>query len=102
MPERGFIAGRCMLSTREIEVLRSWLTSDSKRDVAVELFVTEATVHTHLARIRDKYAAAGRPAPSKVALFVRAVEDGYCTIADVADVIDQQNAESSRRFDIAV
>lgn len=81
----------CELSNREIEVLRSWLVSDSKREVAEGLFITESTVHTHLARIREKYAAAGRPAPSKVALFVRAVEDGYCSVREVAAVVNRRS-----------
>jgi len=33
-------------------------------------------VNDHIRRIRAKYAAAGRPAPTKVDLFKRAVEDG--------------------------
>jgi hypothetical protein len=31
----------------------------------------------HVRRIRGKYAAAGRPAATKVDLYRRAVEDGY-------------------------
>lgn len=80
----------CALSDREIEVLRAWLTSNSKREVAAALFITECTVQTHLVRIREKYAAAGRPASSKVALFVRAVEDGFCSIREVAREINRR------------
>ena len=34
------------------------------------------TVNTYVARIRDKYRAAGRPADNRVDLFRRAAEDG--------------------------
>lgn len=67
------------LSDREVQVLRAWLLSDSKREAAARLFITEATVSTHLTRIKAKYAALGRPARTKVALFVRAVQDGHTT-----------------------
>ncbi|MFW0794459.1 LuxR C-terminal-related transcriptional regulator [Gordonia sp. CPCC 205515] len=73
-----------LLSDREVEVLTRWLVSESKREVAQALFITDATVHTHLARIRGKYQAAGRPANTKVALLIRAIEDGYVTLSDVA------------------
>lgn len=71
------------LSDREQEVLTTWLVCDSKHAVARRLFVAESTVQTHLMRIRDKYQAAGRPAGSKLALFIRALEDGYCTLDDI-------------------
>jgi DNA-binding CsgD family transcriptional regulator len=34
------------------------------------------TLKTHLRRIRVKYRAVGRPAPTRRDLYVRAVEDG--------------------------
>jgi hypothetical protein len=72
------------LTEREQEVLTTWLVCDSKQVVAERLFITPATVHTHLTRIRDKYHQAQRPANSKIALLVRAIEDGYCTLHDIA------------------
>ena len=57
-------------------------------EVADQLFVTVATVRTHLARIRSKYREVGRPAGTKIALLIRAVEDGYCTLDDIADKLD--------------
>ncbi|WP_430336255.1 response regulator transcription factor [Rhodococcus sp. ACT016] len=72
------------LTAREEQVLTTWLVCDSKHDVADRLFITPATVHTHLTRIRDKYHQAQRPANSKIALLVRAIEDGYCTLHDIA------------------
>lgn len=71
------------LSAREQEVLTTWLVCDSKHVAAQRLYVTSSTVQTHLARIRDKYQAAGRPAGTKIALFIRALEDGYCTLDDI-------------------
>lgn len=67
---------RPLLSKRETEVLRVWLRQDSKADAARCLYVTEATVNTHILRIRNKYASVGRPARTKVALFARAIQDG--------------------------
>ncbi len=70
------------LSDREIEVLVEWLRAESKVQAASRLFISEATVSTHIGRIRSKYEAAGRRAPSKVALFVRAIQDGYVDLGD--------------------
>lgn len=71
------------LSRREVEVLREWLCSDSKQVVAQRLYIAPATVNTHLARIRDKYALAGRSASTKAALLVRALQDGLITIDEL-------------------
>ncbi len=76
------------LSVREVEILSTWLVCDTKVEVADQLFVTVATVRTHLARIRSKYREVGRPAGTKIALLIRAVEDGYCTLDDIADKLD--------------
>ena len=60
----------------------AWLRSDSKAVVAAQLFISIGTVNTHLARIRSKYAAIGRPAPTKAALFARALQDGLTDLRD--------------------
>ena len=65
---------------REIEVLLAWLRSESKDEAARELFISPATVSTHIIRIRAKYAAVGRPAKRKASLFARAIQDGYTTL----------------------
>ncbi|MFD3703486.1 LuxR C-terminal-related transcriptional regulator [Nocardia sp. NPDC058658] len=75
--------GRPTLSGREIEVLLAWLASDSKVEVGQRLYISPGTVNTHLSRIRDKYAAAGRPAPTKAALVVRALQDALIGIDDL-------------------
>ncbi|PSR42989.1 helix-turn-helix transcriptional regulator [Rhodococcus sp. AD45-ID] len=68
------------LSAREIEVLLTWLRADSKQEVALELRVGVGTVNTHISRIRTKYINVGRPAPTKAALFARAIQDGHTTL----------------------
>ena len=70
------------LSPREIEVLLAWLEADSKEGAAERLFIAASTVSTHLARIRAKYAAVGRPAPTKTHLLARALQDGITHLED--------------------
>ena len=65
------------LSTREIEVLTTWLRVDSKEEVGRRLYVAMGTINTHLLRIRAKYDEVGRPAPTKSALLARALQDGF-------------------------
>lgn len=74
---------RPALTTREIEVLRTWLMVDSKPAVARELFISLGTVNTHLTRIRAKYAELGRAAPTKAALVTRAVQDGLVRLDEL-------------------
>lgn len=74
---------RPILSPREQEVLLHWFRTESKQLVAAALFITPATVSTHLARVRTKYAAAGRPASTKAALVARALQDGLVTLDDL-------------------
>ena len=74
---------RPMLSPREQEVLLHWFRTDSKNLVASALYISTATVNTHLARVRTKYAAVGRPATTKAALIARALQDGLITLDDV-------------------
>lgn len=61
---------------REREVLLAWFQTESKALVAHQLYITPGTVNTHLERIRAKYAAMGRSAPTKAALVARAIRDG--------------------------
>jgi DNA-binding CsgD family transcriptional regulator len=68
---------RPQLSPRQREVLVAYATgSDLLPTVARRLGMDPETLKTHLRRIRAKYAAAGRPAPTRRDLYVRAVEDG--------------------------
>lgn len=77
------ILAKPKLSEREVEVLVHWLRSDSKSDVARELFLAVGTINTHLTRIRAKYAAVGRPAGTKAALVARAIQDGLLDLEDL-------------------
>lgn len=72
--------GRPRLTERELEVLSAWFQTESKDVVAKSLYLSPATVKTHLQRIRAKYAAVGRPAPTKAKLVARAVQDGLLGI----------------------
>ena len=71
------------LSAREIEVLTTWLVSDSKSEASRALYLSMGTVNTHLTRIRAKYTAVGRTAPTKATLLVRALQDGFIDIDDL-------------------
>lgn len=64
------------LSPREAEVLTLYASGETAERVAALLFISRETVHDHVRRIRAKYAAADRPALTKVDLYRRAVEDG--------------------------
>ncbi|MFZ2527740.1 MAG: LuxR C-terminal-related transcriptional regulator [Rhodococcus sp. (in: high G+C Gram-positive bacteria)] len=77
---RSSLVSRPLLSAREVEVLLTWLAADSKSQAARELFVSPSTLNTHITRIRLKYASVGRSAPTKAALFARALQDGLTTI----------------------
>ncbi|MBI3224234.1 MAG: response regulator transcription factor [Mycolicibacterium cosmeticum] len=75
--------GRPALAPREREVLLAWFQTESKDLVAGRLNIAPATVRTHLQRVRVKYAAVGRPAPTKAALVARAIQDGIIGIDDL-------------------
>ncbi|WP_308317126.1 LuxR C-terminal-related transcriptional regulator [Tomitella gaofuii] len=70
------------LSAREVEVLLAWFRSESKSEAAQELYISVGTLNTHLARVRAKYAKAGRVASTKAALVVRALQDGLVSLDD--------------------
>ena len=55
-------AGRPELSSRELDVLRQVATGASNRDISRALFITEATVKTHLARAFTKLGVDSRTA----------------------------------------
>jgi DNA-binding NarL/FixJ family response regulator len=76
-------AGRPSLSTRERDVLVAWFQTKNKDEVAARLCVEATTVKTHLHRVRAKYAAVGRPAPTKAILIARAIQDGILGADDL-------------------
>jgi hypothetical protein len=70
-------AVRPQFAARQREVLVAYVTgSPLLPTVARELGMGPETLKTHLRRIRAKYVEAGRPAPTRHDLYVRAVEDG--------------------------
>ncbi|AZZ40568.1 DNA-binding response regulator [Acidipropionibacterium jensenii] len=66
------------LAEREQEALRLFAAGLKAATIARRMGVQGDTVGTWLKRIRGKYIAAGRPAPTRTDLYIRAVEDGYC------------------------
>ncbi len=67
---------RPQLSDKEREALLFWFQSMSKASVAARMGIKERTVRQYIDRARVKYAAAGRPAPTKEKLLVCAIQDG--------------------------
>lgn len=57
---RALRAPRVQLTRRELDVLRLLDTGDSNREIAKALFVTEATVKTHLVHVFEKLGADSR------------------------------------------
>jgi DNA-binding NarL/FixJ family response regulator len=53
---------KCALSSRELQVLRLIAREDSNRAIARQLFISEATVKTHLAHIYEKLGVKQRTA----------------------------------------
>lgn len=64
------------LTPRESEAVCLYAAGMKLTSVARRLNVSEDTARTYLLRARNKYAGAGRPAPTKTDLYIRAVEDG--------------------------
>jgi DNA-binding NarL/FixJ family response regulator len=74
---------RPQLSRRERQVLIAWFQTENKNAVAERLYIEPSTVATHLQRVRAKYAAVGRPAPTKAALVARAIQDEILSVDDL-------------------
>ncbi len=64
------------LSELEAKILSHYAIGSSSASVARQLCLSKHTINTYIARIREKYRLAGRPADSRVDLFQRAAEDG--------------------------
>ncbi|NIL78842.1 response regulator transcription factor [Rhodococcus sp. B10] len=71
------------LSPRQREVLALYASGEKAGRVARLAGLSEQTVNDYLVRIRNKYAEAGRPAPTKTDLYKRAVEDGWLPMPEV-------------------
>ena len=70
------------LAPIEADVLAHYAEGEKSETVAHILSLSKNTVNTYVARIRDKYRAAGRPADTRVDLFRRAAEDGLVSYYD--------------------
>ncbi|MFC4128121.1 LuxR C-terminal-related transcriptional regulator [Nocardia rhizosphaerae] len=68
------------LSPRQLDVLALYASGESAERVARLLGISKETVNVYLARVRQKYAEAGRPSPTKTELYKRALEDGWLPI----------------------
>lgn len=68
---------RPVLSPQEARALRLYATGMAMKSVARRMTISEETVKQYVGRVREKYARAGRAAPTKLELYHRAVEDGY-------------------------
>ena len=68
----------CRLSaSRKDERSQLYATGMPLKSVARKMAISEETAKQYLGRVREKYANAGRAAPTKMELYYRAVEDGY-------------------------
>jgi DNA-binding NarL/FixJ family response regulator len=67
---------RVNLGAREREVLHLYASGLPLTAVAERLGIAHSTAREYLGRIRSKYVDIGRPAPDKLSLLRRAVEDG--------------------------
>lgn len=70
------------LSQREREVLRLYAAGLPLKVVADRLGIAFSTAKENITRVRTKYIEVGRPAPTKVDLLMRALEDGLIDDAD--------------------
>jgi two-component system, NarL family, nitrate/nitrite response regulator NarL len=68
---------RPALSPQETRALQLYATGMPVKSVAKKMTISHETVKQYLGRVRDKYARAGRAAPTKLELYHRAVEDGH-------------------------
>ena len=67
------------LSTRELEILRALSTGSSNKELAKQLFISEATVKTHLIHIFQKLGVETRTAAVTVAAPSGILADGLST-----------------------
>jgi two-component system nitrate/nitrite response regulator NarL len=68
---------RPTLSAQEQRALSLYATGIPMKSVARRMYLSEETAKQYVGRVREKYARAGRAAPTKLDLYHRAVEDGY-------------------------
>ena len=76
---------KAQLGRRERDVLHLYASGLPLKMVAMQLGIAHSTAREYLDRIRVKYVDVGRPAPTKVDLLRRAVEDGILPGLDPAE-----------------
>lgn len=80
--DRAFASAQ--LSARERDVLRLYAAGLPLKVVADRLGIAYSTAKENITRVRVKYVEVGRPAPTKVDLLRRAMEDGL-VVSDRGD-----------------
>ena len=81
--DRAF--AKAQLGRRERDVLHLYASGLPLKMVALQLGIAHSTAREYLDRIRVKYVEVGRPAPTKVDLLRRAVEDGILPQLDATE-----------------
>lgn len=79
---------KAQLGRREREILHLYASGLPLKLAAQQLGIGYSTAREYLDRIRQKYVEVGRPAPTKVDLLRRAVEDGILPGLDTDDDTD--------------
>ncbi|MGV8970176.1 MAG: response regulator [Microbacteriaceae bacterium] len=77
---------KAQLGRREREILHLYASGLPLKLAAEQLGIGYSTAREYLDRIRSKYVEVGRPAPTKVDLLRRAVEDGILPGLDTDDL----------------
>ena len=68
------------LPARQQQVLALYASGEKASTVARRMNLSVDTVNDYITRIRRKYAEIGRPAPTKMDLYKRALEDGWLPV----------------------
>ncbi|MBB3036595.1 response regulator transcription factor [Hoyosella altamirensis] len=72
--------GDVRLPERQQQVLALYAAGEKAATVARRMNLSVDTVNDYITRIRRKYAEIGRPAPTKMDLYKRALEDGWLPV----------------------
>ncbi|GAA3949315.1 LuxR C-terminal-related transcriptional regulator [Gordonia caeni] len=80
------------LSSRELEILTTYVLGATVQETAARHFVATSTVRTHYRRVASKYAGAGRPVGNKAHLLLQMVADGLIQLPDGFPEIERRGA----------
>lgn len=84
---QGEVGGSPKLSAQERRVMALYGGGEPVKAVAYKLNISEETAKSYLKRIREKYRVAGIDVGTKVALRMRAIEDGIIVEENVPKVL---------------